>query len=61
MTNSAFNAAFAREMAKHNSPECPGKNRNYANVKPIARSQMPGSKTNSAYSKAIHDNLNNLR
>ena len=65
MNNRAFNTAFARAMAKRNNPESECQEENNSNVTVLPRSQRPESKTaimvRAEYSRAIHENLNNLR
>ena len=61
--DTAFNVAFARAMAKHNSPEAQEEKAVYFNKRP--GSHFPERKTTliarAAYSRAIHDRINDIR
>ena len=60
-----FNTCFARAMAKRNSPERPEAGAGYFNTIPGPRPQPLESKTammaRAAYSREIHNRLNNIR
>jgi hypothetical protein len=68
--DSAFNASFARAMAKRNAPERPEENNGYAIMPRTSKTQIPGthrpeSKTaiiaRVVYTKAIQDYINDTR
>ena len=61
--DSAFNTCFARAMAKRNSPEAPEAESSHFYKTPGSETPEPKSTimARAAYSREIHDRLNNIR
>ena len=61
MNSDAFNVAFAKVMAKRNNPEVPEAKSSYFYKTPESPEPKSTIMAKAAYSREIHDRLNNIR